>query len=491
MNGNEIEFMDSTFRDGPQSLWACRMTAPEMLSIAPTLDRVGFKSAEGPTLNTFIVYMRFLRENPWEKIHLLSKAMPDTPIVGGMRSTGVWGFDIHPQSLIELYLRRLIAHGYRRLMIFDPLHDYTRSAFMRRIARAEGMKVELALVYTISPVHTDEYYGRLAAELAQMDDVDVVRLKDSIGLLTPDRVRTLLPVVLKNLRGKPLEVHSHCTTGLAPLCYMEAIKLGARTVQTCTSPLANGNSLPSTENTLKNIRQMGYTASLDEEALEKVAAHFRAVAKNAGRPIGTPIEYDLSLYEHQIPGGMRSNLESQLEQRGEADRLQEVLEEVAVVRKEMGYAVMITPLSQVIGTQAVLNVITGERYKIVVEELYKYVLGFYGKTPTPIDPNVKDKVLSTPRGKEYLKWIPPQPSVEDFRKKLGGRLSDDDLLLQLMLPEEDIKVLLASGPLKSEYSSPALEKPLMALVRDLARRSSLSYLSLQKKSFSLTLQKNG
>lgn len=488
---NEISFFDSTLRDGPQSLWACRMTGPEMLSIAPTIDQAGFKCAEGPTLNTFIVYMRFLRENPWEKIHLLTKAMPNTPVVGGMRSTGVWGFDIHPESLIELYLRRLIAHGYRRLMVFDPLHDFSKSANMRRIAKAEGLEVELCLVYTISPVHTDEYYGRLAAELAKMDDVDVVRLKDSIGLLTPDRVRTLVPVILKNLGGKTLEFHSHCTTGLAPVCYLEAIKLGVRTVQTCVSPLANGNSLPSTANILKNIRQMGYTAKLDEKAVETISAHFRYVAKKEGKAIGCPIEYDLSQYEHQIPGGMRSNLESQLDLRGESDRLEEVLEEVARVRKEMGYAVMITPLSQIMGTQAVLNVVTGERYKMVVEELYKYVLGFYGVTPTPVDPNVKDKILSTPRGKEYLKWKPPQPSVEDFRRQLGGQLSDDDLLLQLMLPEEDIKSLLASGPLKTEYPSPALEKPAMVLIRELARRANLSYLNVQKKDFSLTLQKAG
>lgn len=486
---NEISFYDSTFRDGPQSLWASRMTAPEMLSIAPTLDRAGYKRAEGPSLNSFIVFMRFLRENPWEKIDLLAKAMPNTPLTGGMRSTGGWGFDIQPDSIIELYLRRTIAHGYRGLMVFDALHDFSKSKNMRRIAKAAGLEVELALVYSLSPVHTDEYYAGLATELSQMDDVDVVRLKDSIGLLTPDRVRTLVPLILKNLGGKPLIMHSHCTTGLAPQCYAEVVKLGLRDLMTCVSPLANGNSIPSTEQTLKNIRQMGYSSTLDEKALETVAAHFRYVAKRGGRPIGCPVEYDLYQYEHQIPGGMRSNLESQLSLRGELDRLDEVLEEVALVRKEMGYVVMITPLSQIIGTQAVLNVITGERYKMVVEELYKYVLGFYGATPAAVDPNVKDKILSSPRGKEYLKWKPPQPSIEDFRRELGGQLSDDDLLLQLMLPEEDIKGLLASGPLKTEYPSPALEKPVMVLVRELARQANMSYLNIQKKNFSLTLQK--
>ena len=188
---------------------------------------------------------------------------------------------------------------------------------------------------------------------------------------------------------------------------------------------------------------------------------------------------------------MRSNLESQLAMRGETDRLQEVLDETVQVRKEMGYAVMITPLSQIMGTQAVLNVVTGERYKVVTDELYKYVLGYYGETPAPIDPDIKDRILNTPRGKEYLKYEPPQPSIKDIRKEVGGQLSDDDLLLQLMLPEENIKNLLASGPMKTDYPSPALEKPAMVLIRELAQRSSLAYLQMQKEGFSLTLRKSG
>jgi oxaloacetate decarboxylase alpha subunit len=488
----EIGFVDCTIRDGPQSLWANRMTAAEMLSIAPTIDRAGYKRVEGPNLNAFIVYLRFLRENPWEKIRLLVKAMPNTTVQGSMRTTGCWGFNIQPDSLIDLYVGRCIAYGYKSFLIFDALHDFSKSAKIRKILKSEGCKVELALVYSLSPVHTDKYYARLAAELAQMDDVDIVRLKDSIGLLTPDRVRTLVPIIRKNLGGKPLEIHSHCTTGLAPLCYLEAIKLGVETVQTSISPLANGNSNPSTENIIKNIRLLGYTSTLDDKVLETIAAHFRYVAKREGKPIGRPFEYDLSLYEHQIPGGMRSNLESQLELRGELNRLEEVLEEVALIRKEMGYPVMITPLSQIMGTQAALNVITGERYKVIIEELYQYALGFFGKIPVPIEQNIMDKIFSTPRGKEYLKWEPPQPSIAEIRKQVGGQLSDDELLLQLMLPEENIKNFLATvPPLKTDYPSPALEKPVMVLVRDLARRANLAYINVQKKDFSLTMQKKG
>jgi len=362
---------------------------------------------------------------------------------------------------------------------------------LRGIAKASKLDIAMSIVYSLSPVHTDEYYGTLAAELAVMKDVDTVYLKDSIGLLTPDRVRTLVPVLIKNLNGKPLEIHSHCCTGLGPLCYLEAIKLGVDAVQTCTSPLANGNSLPSVENILSNIKQMGYDADLDEKALETIASHFTYVAKREGRPIGRPLEYDLFHYEHQIPGGMRSNMESMLQERGEMDRLNQVLKEVAVVRKEMGYPVMITPLSQIIGTQAVLNVLTGERYNVVVEELYKYILGFFGKTPAPVDPNIKDKILSTQRGKEFMKWTPPQPSIEDLRKQLGSNLSDDEILLQLMMPEENIKNLLASGPIKTLYPSPALKKPVMVLIEELSQRTDLSYIHIEKDDFSLKMRKSG
>lgn len=487
---NEIYFVDSTLRDGHQSLWATRMTAAMMLSIAPVVDRAGFKCVEvGAAGNHFVAYLRYLRENPWEKLRLLVKAMPRTPLFGGVRSKGAWGFDIQPDSVVYLFTRRLAACGIKRLSIFDPLHDFANTCGTRRIAKAEGLEVEVPLVFSLSPVHTDEYYAQKAAEIAKLNDVDVVKIKDSIGLLTPERVRTLVPAILANLNGLPVEIHSHCTTGLAPLCYLEAIKLGVRTVQTCVSPLANGNSLPSAENIVRNIRRLGYTSTVDDKVLETMAAHFRYIAKKEGKPLGAPVEYDLSQYEHQIPGGMRSNLESMLSQRGEEHRLEEVLEETIVVRKELGYPVMITPLSQIIGTQAALNVVLGERYKAVPDELFKYVLGFYGRTPAPVDSNVLDKIFSSPRGKQFLHWEPPQPSIEDLRSQLGGQLSDDELLLQLMLPEEDIRGILAAGPIKTDYPSPAVEKPAMVLVRELAQRANLAYVRIQKGDFCLTLQR--
>jgi oxaloacetate decarboxylase alpha subunit len=340
-------------------------------------------------------------------------------------------------------------------------------------------------------VHTNEYYAGKAAEIAKLN-VDSVRLKDSIGLLTPERTRTLVPAILKNLDGLPLEIHSHCTTGLAPLCYLEAIKLGVRTVHTASTPLANGYSLPSVENTLKNVRRLGHTAALDVKALEAIAVHFTHVARQEGKPMGVPVEYGLYQYEHQIPGGMRSNLESMLALRGESHRLEEVLEETIRVHKELGYPVMITPLSQLVGTQAVLNVVSGERYKVVPDEVFKYALGFYGKTMAPVDPDVLEKMFGSPRGKEFLNWQPPQPTLEELHRKFGGRLSDDQLLLQLMLPEESTGNILAlmASPLKTEYPVPGLEQKEMALVRELTRWANLAYVQVQKGNTSITVQKS-
>lgn len=488
----EIAFVDSTLRDGHQSLWATRMTAAMMLPIAPVMDRAGFKYIEVGSMNHFVAYARYLRENPWEKLRLQVKAMPKTPLYGAIRSRGIWNFGIEPDSVIALFVKRMAAYGLRRLGIFDPLHDFPNVYETIRVAKEEGLEVEMTLVFSLSPVHTDEYYAQKAAEIAELN-VNTVRLKDSIGLLTPERTKTLVPAILKALNGRlPLEIHSHCTTGLAPLCYVEALKQGIRIVHTASRPLANGNSLPSTENTLKNIQRLGFTSALDPKAIETIAAHFTYIAKKEGKPLGVPVEYDLSQYEHQIPGGMRSNLESMLSIRGDAHRLDEVLEETIRVRNELGYPVMITPLSQIVGTQAVLNVVLGERYKSVPDEVFKYVLGFYGKTVAPVDADVLDKILGSPRGKEFLKWQPPQPSIADLHRQFGGRLSDDQLLLKLMLPEESVDgiIALASAPFKTDYPSPALEKNEMVLVRELAQRASMSYVHYEKGDLSITLQRN-
>ena len=266
-------------------------------------------------------------------------------------------------------------------------------------------------------------------------------ISDESGVITPERTRELIAIVQRNCDGMPLEFHCHCNSGLAPLCYLEAIQSGVTTVHTAVAPLANGTSLPATETILSNLRRLGYESDLDEDALAAVSAHFRGIAEKEGLPIGRPTEYDLFHFEHQVPGGMMTNLTRQLREINMEHRLDEILEEVVRVRRDYGYPVMATPYSQIVGAQAFENVVSGERYKKVTDESIKYVLEYYGKPAFPIDQNVMDRIMSLPRTKEFLDWKPAAylKSVEELRQEIGPELSDDDLLLKILIPGRPLK----------------------------------------------------
>lgn len=485
----EISFVDTTLRDGHQSLWATRMKTAHMLPIAPIMDMAGFKAAELMGTVHFDACLRYLREDPWERIRLLSQAMPNTPLRALIRSKSLTSFNIVPDAVIKLWIERCAANGIKHLMIFDALHDWNNLSKSVSVAKAVGIEVVVPLVYSLSPVHTDEFYAGKTAEMMKALNPDSVMIKDSIGLLTPERTKTLVPTIKGQIGDLPLEMHSHCTTGLAPLCCLDSAALGVDIIDTCASPLANGPSHPSTENMIMNLRRLGYTLTADEEAVRKISEHFRYVAKREGKPMGAPVEYDAFQYIHQVPGGMISNLEFMLAERGMGHRLEEVLEEVSVIREEWGFPVMITPFSQLVGTQGVLNVLLGERYKVATEEGIRYVLGHYGKTPAPVDQNVLDKITSLPEAKGLLDWEQPQPSIEELRKEIGRPgISDDELLLRVLFPEEHVEATISAGPIKKDY--PRGDKPVMALIHELTKRKNISRIDVQKEGFSLSLKKS-
>jgi len=484
----EIQFVDTTLRDGHQSLWATRMKTAHMLPIAPLLDESGFMAAELMGTVHFDACLRYLREDPWERIRLLSQALQHTPLRALIRSKSLTSFNIVPDSVIQLWIERCAANGIRHLMIFDALHDWSNLSKSVPVAKSVGIKVVVPLVYSLSPVHTDEFYAEKTAEMIKMLNPDYVMIKDSIGLLTPERVKTLVPTIKSETGDLPLEIHSHCTTGLAPICCIDSVKLGVDIIDTCVSPLANGPSHPSIENMIMNLRRLGFSPGVDRDRVRKIAEHFRYVARREGKPMGAPVEYDVFQYIHQVPGGMISNLEFMLSERGMAHRLEEVLEEVSVIREEWGYPVMITPFSQLVGTQAVLNVLLGERYKVATEEGIRYVLGHYGKTPAPVDPNVLDKMSNLPEAKGLLNWKQPQPSIEDLRKEIARPgISDDELLLRVLFPEEHVEATISAGPIQKDY--PRGDKPLMALIGELTKQNDLSYIRVQKEAFSLSLKR--
>ena len=448
----EIKFVDTSLRDGNQSLWnATGLTTENILAVAPHADQAGFAVVDFISNSGMDTAVRYHRQNPWEKVRLATHAMPNTPLSFGTTGRRFIGFKRAPESIIALVIERMAANGIRRVWLLDAAHDIELLLKAAGWVKAAGIEeCVLALSYSISPVHTDEYYAQKTSELTKSSDVDTVYIKDQGGLLTPESIKTLVPAIQSQLNGRKLEIHSHCNTGLAPLVYLEAIRLGVHIVHTAVPPLANGSSQPSAFNILNNIRYMGYSASLDTEALKAMSDYLMGVAEKGGLPVGMPSEYDLSYYIHQVPGGMVTTMKRQLAEAGMEHRLDEVLEEIIRVRKELGYPIMVTPLSQFVASQATMNVIYGERYKMVPNTVIEYVAGYFGEPCVPIDPNVLDKISSLPQAKPIMTQEAPQPSIKELRQQmgLGSDVSDEEFLLRYAMKEEDVNAMLAAGPVQ-------------------------------------------
>ena len=480
---NNITFVDTTLRDAHQSMWNGQMTTAMMLPIAPTVDKVGFEALDFMALISMDWCIRNLKENPWDRLKLMSRAMPNTPlIVGGV----LRNFGNIPDSITEFWCKAIAKAGAGINRINDPCHDMPEIKKAIKWSKSAGLTSLVALIYSYSPVHTDEYYAEKAKQMA-LEGAERIFIKDVDGLLTPERTRTLVPAILDKIDGVPLELHGHCTTGLEPICYLEAVKLGVKTVHTAVSPLANGPSQPSIQNILKNLDHLGYSNDLDRDALKTMTEHFEYVAKREGLPTGTPVEYDLFQYEHQVPGGMMSNYKAELVKRGLSGRLNELLKEIAQIRKELGYPIMVTPLSQYIGAQAILNQTTGERYKIVTDEVIKYALGHFGEQAAPVEKPILDKILKMPRTKELENWVPPERSIEDLRQEFGKDLSDEEFLLRVLASNQAaLDEVLNAGPQKYDY--PRGDKPVLSLIKELADSKHSASVQITKGDFSLEMR---
>ena len=482
---NEIGFVDTTLRDGHQSLWAEGMTTGMMLPIAERMDQAGFEAIELISASHLKKCVRELKEDPWERVRLVAQRITKTPL--RLIAGRVNAFEITPVSIYRLFIERMAANGMRQARISDEWNDFSSWQRKVQISRDAGLEPIVNLIYSVSPKHTDEYYAQKAREAAKLD-VFRLCLKDPGGLLTPERTQTLVPIIQQNGNGIPLELHTHCTTGLGPLCCLEAIKLGVKSMNTAIPPLANSSSNPSLFNVATNARALGYTPAIDEEAIKPVAEHFTFIAKHEGLPIGAPVEYDYSQYLHQVPGGMISNLRHQLRLVGLEDRVEEALEECSRVRADFGYPIMVTPLSQFVGSQAAINVIVGERYKEVTDQVIQYALGRWGKEGgSSMEPNVKDKILSRPRAKELARSEPPELSIEEVRRKLGGPgVSDEELLLRWVVRKEEIETMRAAGPPKEYLST---RQPLVTLIQELTKRKDYRQIQVQKPGLSVILEK--
>lgn len=484
---NEIRIVDTTLRDGNASLWGEKMSTAMMLGAAPLMNRAGFSAIDATAVSHFEYAVRYLRENPWERMRLLSNVVTGAPLGMMMLGTTLNLFRHVAGPIVGTWMEHLKTNGVRRVQVMESSNNMVDMAETARYAKESGIELGVALVFTHSEVHTDEYYVQRARDALALRP-DMIYLKDPGGLLTPERTRTIVPALLRELGDFPFELHSHCTTGVAPLCYLEAAKAGVRTFHTAVSPLAHGPSQPATETFLANVRRLGLTTAVDETAVAAMAGHFRAVAKAEGLPLGAPVEYDAFQFEHQVPGGVISNLKRQLAQLGVQQRLPEILEETVRVRKELGYPIMVTPFSQFVVTQATVNVIQGERYRTVSDEVIRFALGHYGKQVRPVDANLLDRIHGLPRTKDLLAWDPPRISLDDLRREVGAGPSDEELLLLALVSREDLDAMRAAGPSRTQYS--ASSRPLSAFIRELAKQESASFISLKRDDFSLVLRRN-
>ena len=476
-----VDIVDTTTRDGNQSLWgATGLTTPDVVAIAPTMDRVGFHALDFTSSTHMAISVRFHREDPWERLRLVSAATPNTPL--NFITTGMRFITWTPagEDVIRLSFRLVARNGIRRIQIADPSNDPAALMRIARMAREEGIEeVVVGLTYSISPAHTHDYYVERAEAVSASPDIHRLYLKDPGGLLTQDAVRELAPRFIAAFAPRPVELHSHCTIGLGPLAYVEGLRVGIRTLHTAVAPAASGTSNPPAETTLRNLEAEGFTHRLDLDALEAVSAYFRELALARGLPLGAPAEYDAAYYRHQMPGGMVTTTRRQLQEMQRPELFDAALEEVTRVRAEMGYPIMVTPVSQFVATQAVMNVISGELWSNVGDEMIRYFLGHFYEPAAPVDPDVRDRVLSLPRAAE-LRDVEPL-SLEGARGRFGDRISEEELLLRLTMPEEQVDAMIRErGKERPAPLARPGRDPLVRLLHELARRESIAYLRFEK-----------
>lgn len=488
MSGSRsIGVIETALRDGQQCLWATRMRTEAMLPIAERMDDAGYDAIDMMGSIQFDVCIRYLKENPWDRLKLMRQRIRNTPLKGGLRSKSLVTFRVLPDDVVHLWVRLLVEHGLRKISVFDALFDLENIVDTIKVAQAAGADAGAALVFCESPVHTDELYVEKTRQLIERTGITHVMLKDSGGLLTPDRVRQLVPKLKAVMGDLPLELHTHCMTGLGPLVYLEGIKAGADIVQTASAPLANGPSQPETQTMVRNLRQAGYAVDVDDGAVADLGDHLARVAAREDKPVGVPMAYDAYHFDHQIPGGMLTNLQSQLRECGLLDRYDAVVREAVQIRRELGYPIMVTPFAQLVVTQAVLNVINGERYRVVPDEVKQYALGYFGTLLAPVDPEIMDRIVENGSQTIPMTPVPLAPAVADIRRAYP-RASDEERLLRYMFLGQHVDDMLAAPPIEQNYD--ASMPPIARLIQEASTRKNIAALTIQTGDTRLALKRS-
>ncbi|MDH7498289.1 MAG: acetyl-CoA carboxylase biotin carboxyl carrier protein [Syntrophomonadaceae bacterium] len=437
-----LKITDTSLRDGHQSLWATRMSTEDMLPVLEMVDNIGYHSLEVWGGATFDVCLRYLGEDPWERLRLIRRHVKKTQLQMLLRGQSLVGYSHYPDDVVERFVERAAANGIDIFRIFDALNDIRNLRVPIEAVRRTGKHVQACVVYTISPVHTLEHFLETALRLVDMG-ADSICIKDMAGLLAPYQSYDLVRLLKEHI-DLPVQLHTHYIGGLAVGALLKAAEAGVDVVDTASVPLAFGSSQPPVETLVRALQGTEWDTGLNLHDLFEVAAHFEEVRKRRGFERGVTRINDMKVFEHQVPGGMISNLVSQLEEQKALHRLPEVLEEIPRVRQDLGYPPLVTPTSQIVGIQAVLNVLMGERYKLCPGEVKDYVRGYYGKSPAPISQEVRAKII----GDEPVIDVRPADLLEPGWDKAVSEVGDlaeseEDVLSYTLFPQVALKFLRA------------------------------------------------
>ena len=443
----KVKITETSLRDGHQSLMATRMTTAEMIPIIKTMDKVGYYAMEVWGGATYDAEIRFLNEDPWERLREIRKRVKNTKLQMLLRGQNLLGYRHYADDIVEKFVELSIKNGIDIIRTFDALNDIRNVKKVVESTKKYGGHSQLAICYTISPVHTIEYYKKLAFEMQNMG-ADSIAIKDMSGILLPN-VAYKLVSELKSILNIPLELHTHSTAGMAGMSVLKAIEAGVDIIDTAISPFGGGTSQPPTESIVRALQGTEYDTGLNLELLKEVEEYFKPIRKKyIDNGILNPkaLEIEPNIVEYQLPGGMLSNLLSQLKAQNAQDKYEDVLREIPKVRKDLGYPPLVTPMSQMVGTQAVFNVLTGNRYKIIPKEIKDYVRGMYGKSPVPISDEIKKIII----GDEKIFTGRPADLIKDeydlMKKEIGNLAkSDEDILTYACFPQ------IAKDYLKKKY----------------------------------------
>lgn len=433
----KIGITDTILRDAHQSLMATRMTIEDMLPILTKLDQVGYDALECWGGATFDACIRFLDENPWERLRTFKKHMPNTPLMMLLRGQNLLGYRHYADDVVERFVELAAENGIDIFRIFDALNDFRNLEASLNAVKKSGKHAQIAIAYTTSEVHTVGYYVNLAKEIKNLG-ADSICIKDMAGILTP-KVADVLVRDIKKEVSLPVNIHSHCTSGNAQMTYLKAIEAGADWVDTAISPFSEGTSQPATESLALTLSEMGYEIDVDVELVHEIAQHFKAIrTKYLDEGVLSPeaLSPDPRALTFQVPGGMLSNMASQLEEANAMDRYEEVLEEIPKVRADLGFPPLVTPMSQMVGTQATLNVLMEERYEMVATEVKQYLTGEYGKTPVAVNEEFREGLIGdveviTERPANLL-----ENELADIRKEAAAfAKNDEEVLIYALFPE--------------------------------------------------------